>query len=362
MEDVKKKLDRIFENTDVDAIVVMNTVNMDSNFRYITGFNGGLFEQCILIAERKRTTLLVSSLEYGIAESQKPKNMDLIEVENAREIWKDFHGILRNKTIGFNAGFLPYAYYRALKKHAPGSKFSDSTEAFENARVVKDEEEIDAIRKANRIVKKALSHIESHFKEGMTEKQLAIKFDYLMAEAGAGEQSFESVVAFDKNSALPHHMPDETRLRRNSIVLLDVGAKYNNYCSDVTRSFVFKPDKASQKYRRIMDMYKTVEGAQEAARIAATEGAEGRAAHNAAARFIDKANGGAYKGRFIHSLGHSIGLDVHDSMKFALAAKMKFKLRKNMVFSDEPGVYVPGFGGIRLEDDILITEGPAKIL
>ncbi len=363
MKDVTKRLDKVFENSKNDAIVIMNTGNMDSNFKYLTGFSGGLFEQCILIAERKRTKLLVSKLEYGIAKSQKPKGMDLIEVERAREVWNDFHGILKNKRVGFNAGFLPYAYYMAMKKHSPGSKFSDSTESFENARVVKDADEINAIRKASNIVKKALSQIEEYFKEGMTEKQLAMQFDYLMAEAGADEPSFESIVSFDKNAALPHHMPDETKLRGNSIVLLDVGAKYANYCSDVTRSFMFKPDKSSSKYKRIMDMYKTVEGAQEAARNAAVEGALGSAVHDAAARFIDRASNGIYKGTFIHSLGHSIGLDVHDSMKFALAPKMNFKLKRNMVFSDEPGIYIPGFGGIRLEDDILITgSGPAKVL
>ncbi len=362
MKDVTQRLGKVFANSNVDAIVVMNTGNMDSNFRYLTGFDGGLFEQCILIAEKRKSTLLVSGLEYGIAQSQKPKGMDLIKVESAREVWKDFHGLLKGKKIGFNAGFLPYAYYMNLKKHSPGSRFSDSTDAFENARIVKDEDEISRIKKANRIVKKALSQVEEYFKEGISEKKLAMQFDYLMAEAGADAPSFESIVAFDKNSALPHHTPDETKLRRNSIVLIDVGARCANYCSDVTRSFVFKPDKASSKYKRIMDMYKTVEGAQEAARAVAVEGAMGHEAHDAAARFIDKAHGGIYRGKFIHSLGHSIGLDVHDSAKYALAPKLDFRLRRNMIFSDEPGIYITGFGGIRIEDDILITNGAAEML
>ncbi len=361
MIDVTKRLDKVFANSDADAIVVMNTDNMDSNFRYLTGFSGGLFEQGILVAERKRMTLLVSKLEYGIAASQKPKGMEILKVDSARDIWKDLKALLKGKTIGFNSGFLPYSYYKLLKKHSLGKRFVDSAAAFEHARVTKDGSEIRSIGKANEIVKKALSQIEPHFKEGMTEKELTAEFDFLMAKAGADEPSFESIVAFDKNSALPHHMPDDTKLRRNSIVLIDVGAKYNNYCSDVTRSFVFKPDKGSAKYKRIMDMYATVKGAQEAALKAAVAGAQMSSVHNAAERFINTAHGGAYKGKFIHSLGHSIGIDVHDSRMYALASSVKFKLERNMVFSDEPGVYITGFGGIRIEDDILITDGAAKM-
>lgn len=196
----------------------------------------------------------------------------------------------------------------------------------------------------------------------MTEKQVAAKLDFLMMHHGADEPSFKTIVCFGANSALPHHSPTEAKLRANNLVLIDAGAKYQNYCSDLTRTFIFKPEKHTKRHARMADMYETVKMAHDMAFRAIRPGIPGSSVHKVAQDFIDSYGGGTYKGKFIHALGHSIGIDVHDSEIIALAPKADMKLQKGMVFSDEPGIYVNGFGGVRIEDDIVVTKNGASFL
>ena len=146
----------------------------------------------------------------------------------------------------------------------------------------------------------------------MTERELAARFDYLMQEAGSRGTAFSTIVAFGRNAALPHHSPGGSRLRGNSFVLIDAGARYNNYCADLTRTFIFRPDRKSAKYARMVEMMEIVRRAQRAALLKVREGVDGSTVHMAAQEVIDKSAGGRYKGSFIHSLGHSLGIEVHD--------------------------------------------------
>lgn len=357
---MRDRLNSVFSESGFDALVLMNTEEKDANFTYLTGFYGGVFEQDVLIAFPKRMVLLTSKLEAGIATEQRPREMEVVVVDKREKFQKELALHLKGKRVGINGSYLPYAYYRLIRKYAKAKSIGDARALFAKAREIKSQGEIDAMRKAVSITKRALGAIPEYFNEGMTELQLAARFNYLMMDYGSQKPAFDSIVSFGANSALPHHMPDSTRLRPNSIVLIDVGAMYGNYCADMTRTFIFRPDKSSGKYERMVAMHKIVEQAQRLGLDSIRPGVDGHDVHKRVADFIDAAEHGRYKGKFIHSLGHSIGLEVHD-VGGGLGMQ-KNMLKPGMIVSDEPGIYVQGFGGVRIEDDVLVTKDGARFL
>ena len=351
-KNMNKKLENIFRNAEnVDLILLSNTGNEDPNFLYITEFESGLFENNILLVKKDRIKLLTNSLEYETALEQKNRSMDVLNINNSNEMSNILKKEIEDKIIGLNMEFLPSRSLGIIKKFKP-RKIVDISGAFAKARAIKDEDELKKMRIANDITKKAFKEIPKYFKEGITEKEIAARFNYLMAYNGSDKEAFDTIVSFEKNSALPHHFPDNTRLAKNSTVLIDAGAKYKNYCADLTRTFFFKPDKISTKYKKMSEIYETVHKAQQIGLEKAVENEDGKNVHAAVAEFINTVHGGKYKGRFIHSLGHSIGIETHDPG--ASFSQQNVKLKKNMVISDEPGIYIVGFGGVRIEDDVLI--------
>ncbi|MDE1871242.1 MAG: aminopeptidase P family protein [Candidatus Micrarchaeota archaeon] len=360
MRSVAGRIRGIFGKTDADAIIITNTDRQDSNFSYLTGFTSGVFEGTVLIVTRKGMVLPVSRLEYETAIEQRPREMQVVMIESRAQLAGIIKRHVKSKSIGINGSFLPYKSYMNLKKLGPG-RITDVSHAFYEARSVKDASELKNITEANRIVKRAIEEAKKSLREGITEREFAGILDFTMMKLGASGAAFSTIVAFDRNAALPHHMPNGTRLRKNCIVLVDAGAKYNNYCSDITRTFVFRPDKKSGKYRKFLEMYGIVKESQRIACGIIKDGVMGSRAHNSVAEYIDGALKGRYKGRFIHSLGHAIGIDVHDPGP-GLYANSKERLKANMVVSNEPGIYVVGFGGVRIEDDVIVTKTGCRVL
>lgn len=355
MRSVAERLERIFDNTKVDRIVITNTTLKDVNFVYLTGLYASGFESSILVADRKRATLITTVLEYDVAKKVCPKEVKVIAASSRNKTYEFLKKQLRDKTVGINGAFLPYNLYGRMKELGKPKKLVDVSTALSAARQIKDKEEIELMRVANRIAMKAFAEVHDYLKEGVTERKIAETFEELMKKHGADSPSFPTIVCFGANSAVPHHVPGNTKLTRNSFVLIDAGASYMGYCSDVTRTYIFKPDKSSAKYKRMIEMYNTVKKAQSLALKSIKPGEKCETPHIVAAKFIDNAFGGRYKGRFIHGLGHSIGLDVHDAGP-SLRPGDKSTIKENMVFSDEPGIYIEGFGGVRIEDDVLVAK------
>ena len=361
MDYSKDRLERIFAGSGVDALVLRNTDLMDPNFTYITGFTSGTFESNFMIAKRDGTVLLTNTLEYDTAMAQRPSSMKVVSVSGFKQLMSELQRNLKGKRVGFNGVFLPYRSYANIKKIAQPRTLVDVSEKLIAARDVKSDEEISRIKKANMMTRKAFMGIDDYLKEGVTEKEIAARFDYIMRENGADGLAFSSIVAFGKNSALPHYSPGDVKLRRNSFVLIDAGARYRNYCADMTRTIVFKPDRKSGSYRRMEEMIRIVQNAQRAAIAKIKIGVRGQEVHNLAAGIIDRAANGAYKGRFTHGLGHSLGIEVHDGGT-GFSPHVKEKLRENMIVTVEPGIYVPGFGGVRMEDDIIVRKDRAEVI
>jgi len=177
----------------------------------------------------------------------------------------------------------------------------------------------------------------------------------LVERAGGAGPSFDTIVAFGKNSAQPHYAAGTTRVERGRFVLCDYGTKYRRYCSDITRTLVY--GKASGEQKR---MHEIVKNANELGENLCTTESTGRGVHSAVSEYIDSTE---YRGRFIHSTGHSLGLAVHDGQNAGLSQRYDGRLKAGMVLTVEPGIYVPELGGVRIEDDVLIMKnGPPKIL
>lgn len=354
----RNRLRKVFGNRDdVDAIVIINTNRADPTFYYLTGFIGdpGDFEDSIIVATRKRIFLIISPVEYQNSLDKKTEIMEVIDNRYSDEVTTRWlNKLIRGKRIGINAPFLPVRIYDNLKKAYSPKRIVDVSRELLEARLIKDKDEIRKIRKAVGITRTAMQRIRAYFKAGMTEQQLAARFNFIQMSLGAVEPSFRTIVCFGKNAALPHHSPDGTKLRKGDLILIDAGARVDNYCSDFDRTFFFR--KASREQEEMVDVVKE---AQRRAIAAMREGEKGSTIYDIANNYINNANNGRYRGRFIHKLGHSIGLEVHDGgieeNVFRLY-KQENILKEGMVLSVEPGIYIPGFGGARVEDDILVTK------
>jgi len=256
------------------------------------------------------------------------------------------------KTVGMNASGLSYQEYTSLLKLLPQMKVIDVSNAFMKTRLIKEETEIQCIKSACSIADEVIETIPDVLYEGMTEYELAAEINYALQNRGAEKPAFDTISSFRENTAEPHYSHGDKKLRKNDFVLCDIGACFKKYNSDITRTFVFGRATEQQK-----EMYEVVLRAQQIAFDAIRPGVKACDVHVAVSTFIDSTK---FKNRFIHSTGHSLGLAVHDGSGFAPENTMT--LEENMVLTVEPGVYIPGYGGVRIEDDVLIKKDTMVLL
>ncbi len=352
---VNKRVKNIFKNVGkkLDAILIKNPGEpcVDDNFFYVTGLNKGIFEEAIAFAYPSgEVDLLVSELEAELAK----KSDANLYVYKDKKTFDEFlkKNLSKIKKVGLNLDAISHRDFLKLKERCKKVNFLDVSESFARTRLIKDEVEIKIIRKSCQIADKVMKTIPDMLHEGMYEYEIAAEIDYLMQKNGADKPAFETISSFGKNTAEPHYSHGETRLKKGSFVLFDFGSRYHKYNSDITRTFVF--GKADKKQR---EMYKTVLDAQKIGFESIKPGVKANKVHHSVSNYIEKTK---FKGRFIHSTGHSLGLSVHDGGGFS--PESKIVLRENMVFTVEPGVYIPGFGGVRIEDDILIKKDGVEVL
>lgn len=353
---MKDRYRRIFQNLpdDVDVVAIVNGMKTDANFFYITGYTSGLFElsHCYLFRDG-HVEVITSPLEEQAARL-KQHQVHIFRSAGEPSLESLVKKVLGEaRKIGINFRAITHQDYLALAKMVGRRKIVDASQALDMARRVKDEDELKAIKKACDIISRVADKVPELLREGMTESQLRADIEYEIMRRGASP-SFESIVAFGENSALPHYSAGGRKLNKGDTVLVDIGARYNLYCSDLTRTYFFMQSSDEQK-----EMYRVVREAQEKSIQAIREGVRGMDVHAVAAKIIDSSK---FSGRFIHSLGHHLGIEVHDGFGRALAPHGKDKLQCNMVLTVEPGVYLPGKGGVRIEDDVAVTSGGCKIL
>ena len=353
---MKERIKNIFNHTKkkLDVILIKNSTHpfIDDNFFYVTGLSKGIFEGAIAILYPGGTLdLVVSELE---AESASKANLPL-HIYNDREEYKTIVQklTLAYGNVGINYSGLSHADFCKLNDILPESKFVDVSGELMEVRLVKDKQEIQQIRKACSISDAAMKKIPDLLHEGMYEYEIAAEIEYHMQKLGADHPAFETISSFNKNTAEPHYSHGDTMLKKGDFALFDFGACVQKYNSDMTRTYIFGKAEKKQK-----EMYETVRTAQQIGFDTIKSGVTGNDVHTTVQTYIDSTK---FTGRFIHSTGHSLGLAVHDG-SMGLSPKSNVVLKENMVFTVEPGVYLPGFGGVRIEDDVLVKKDGIELL
>jgi Xaa-Pro dipeptidase len=347
------RAERMIGNSDDDVIVIMNGDEpfLDSAFWYVTEQSSGTFEGGLAIIQKDGTLDVVASiLEEEIARQGKGEVHVYHNRDERKTIVRQLLG--GAKRVGVNTSRAPYAYVSYLLKVDPSIEIVDAGKAIDATVAIKDEKEIAAMEKACQITSKVASELPSMIRVGISEREVASQMDIRMRELGASGNAFDTIAAFGKYSAEPHHMPCDYKLQKGDTALFDFGAKYDRYCADLTRTiFLGDPGETMKK------VYDIVKRSQEVGISKYRDGAPAKDADVAAREIIDATE---FKGRFIHSFGHGIGMDVHEAIY--VYPKSDQTLHSGNVVSAEPGIYVPGVGGVRIEDSILITDKGSRAL
>jgi Xaa-Pro aminopeptidase len=339
-----ERLSKSLEEAGLDAYIVMR----EPNILYYTGsISGGI----LIVAPDTSPLLLTSRLNLYVAQdnaqgcdvepfTRKDKDEKILERLNQvapEKIGFDQLSLGDNKTLGDNLG---------------GAELKEKPDIVWAMRRVKDASEKKLMRRAGELSDIGMEAIREFLSEGVRENEVAAAAANAMRMDGAGDISFPFFVASGPRSAYPHAGISERRIRRGDFVTIDMGSRYRGYCSDITRTFIV--GSPSEKQRKI---YETVLEANEAALPEIREGAKGVDVDLIARDIITKAG---YGEDFIHSLGHGVGLEVHEPP--SLSKRSKDVLTKGNVVSNEPGVYLKGFGGVRVEDTVLVTaSGPERL-
>lgn len=334
---------KVFAQVGADALV---TLSEDFRF-YLTGFQSSFG----VVVTDKDGTVFYTDKRYLEAAEKSLAGKDITVKEYPRNA-KLSSLLTGYKNIALPLSRLTAEEYLQLKEG--GLEIVDGTPAFTKAMSVKSAEEIENISLACKAADGAFCDLLPLIKEGMSENDVAATLEYLMRRHGAGGVSFETICAFGANASVPHHETGTTKLKFGDPVLIDFGCKVNGYCSDCTRTFLFGDDKKHEKFKSYYDL---VLQAHMLVKERFGSGMKGKEGDAIARNFLAKYGLAEY---FTHSLGHSLGINIHESPNLSPSDENIFA--DGMVFSDEPGVYIAGELGIRIEDTVTLQGGKIRSL
>jgi len=335
-----KRLREKMVHEKVDAMFV----RYSSNLRYISGYSGsnGI---CYISAD---DAWFFTDFRYKTQSAAEVSNMH-IEVPVGKDLlqaMKESGCIKSTDVIGFEGNHLSFEQYDKLKLLFPNNTFVNKALLMEEIASVKEEIELEYFREAARITDAAFDELLKEIKPGISERMLDAKLSYIMKSLGSEKDSFDTIIASGINASRPHHSPTEKILQKGELVTIDFGAMYKGYHGDVTRTICL--GKADAKQREI---YAIVLEAQEKALAGIRPGMTGKAVDALARDYISAKGYGEYFG---HGLGHGLSLEIHAEPR--LSPTYEKELLINQVVTVEPGIYIPDWSGVRIEDDVVVTE------
>ncbi len=326
------------------------------NVSYLTGFTG---EDSFLWITPKEVVLL-SDARYEEQIQSEVKDVELLIRAPSTTIIDAAANALAVRDqaeIWVEAASTSVAQWERLGSRLPNKALASCSGAVERLREIKDAYELNAIQDSIRIAERAFKATTELLEPEMSEKQIADELEFAMRRLGAESAAFKIIVGVGERSALPHGRPSNKPLRDSSFVLIDWGAKKNGYLSDLTRIVLTDKPPANKPSAKLEKMYRAVLQAQMDAIAAIKPGVLMSQIDAVARKALEKAG---LEKRFTHGLGHSFGLEIHESVR--LGKGQERPLEAGMVVTVEPGVYIPGFGGVRIEDDVLVTDSGNQVL
>ncbi|WP_078391699.1 M24 family metallopeptidase [Shouchella patagoniensis] len=322
----------------VDGLLITSGINR----RYATGFTGSA--GALLLTENE--ALVITDFRYTEQATEQVSHCKIVKQNGtlAQEIASQAKKLNIN-CLGFEKNKVTYAEYELYQDLLPEMNLVPVSQLVESLRLIKTEEEIAVMKKAAKIADDAFTHIQGVIKPGVAEIDVSNELEFFMRKQGAVSSSFDIIVASGYRSALPHGVASDKKIEAGELVTLDYGAYYHGYCSDITRTLAVGDISNELKL-----IYETVRVAQELGMEGIKAGITGKEADSITRNYITSKGYGDYFG---HSTGHGLGMEVHEGP--GLAKSSDIVLKPGMVVTVEPGIYVPGVGGTRIEDDIVIT-------
>jgi Xaa-Pro aminopeptidase len=342
----RERLRALLASRKLRLLVVSNPVNIF----YLTGFRGSAGIAAVTHTE----TFLWVDPRYVLQAREQAQGVEITEVKG--NPWKAvgaWLGDRSSRAVAYEDGHLTCAAFRELRAHAsPRLRLTPAGNLVEELRYVKDADEIEQVRKAARLTSAVFEEAMALVQPGVRESDLAAEIDYRMRRAGAEGAAFETIVASGPRSAWPHARASAKLLNESELVILDLGAIVEGYAADMARTlYLGKPQ------QRVRDIYSAVQEAQKAAIESVRSGVSAGEVDRAARKVLERRG---LAGNFTHSTGHGVGLEVHERPRLGQGESQG--LAVGCVLAVEPGVYLEGFGGIRLEDTILVGDKGAEIL
>lgn len=330
------------------ALLVFN----DHNITYLSGFTGHAATALVLTDQ----AYLITDYRYVEQAKQQCDTFQVICRDRVNQSLGDLINELLQqhaiKNLTFEADHISYQAWQSLCNNWPDVQCQASSRWIEDLRYVKQATEIESIKLAAQIADQALTELLPQVKPGVTERELAIELEYQMALLGSECPSFETIMLAAERSALPHGVPGDKALKDGDLLLIDFGAVINGYHSDMTRTFVLGQADAQQR-----EVYQTVYQAQQAAINAFNSEVSGSVLFDQAQAILNQSPYAQYQGE---GLGHGVGLDLHEFPFIGQGCDLVVK--KNCVVTIEPGIYIPQWGGVRIEDDVVLTDDGLQYL
>lgn len=330
------------ESASLDAILLTG----EANRFYASGFHSAGTDGAALIT--RQNVYYFTDCRYTEAAGRYVQDAMIREIRHGQGYTVLINEVIAEEHLarmGFDDGYMTVASYEAYRK-ALKCELVPSTELLLTLRRVKDPEELEAMVSAQRIAERALEDIVNEIRPGVTEKEIAARLQYLMLHYGAEDMSFDPIVVSGPNGSLPHGVPGLKEIQTGEFVTMDFGCVYHGYCSDMTRTVAV--GSVSEEMRRVYD---TVLAAQRAGITAAKAGMTGQELDGVARKVIEDAGYGKYFG---HSFGHGVGVEIHESPN--VSGLNETPLPAGAVVSAEPGIYLPGRLGVRIEDVIILQD------